>query len=151
MSIVWSELPIVWCDVTTCRLESTMTDEGTENKSNFCQYHGQLAESTAYTCFGGQTRHGKWILLNSDIDTNKRPRDDEKDEAVGNKRLAPICDQCGTKDLPGGSTACSVGDGCIACEDCVCPNCHQCKKIHCSCKGSDDEEDGSSSEDEEDE
>ncbi len=43
-------------------------------------------------------------------------------------------DKCKHYDnLPEGKTVCSFGRGCLACQDCVCPDCHLCKDEHCSC------------------
>jgi hypothetical protein len=55
------------------------------------------------------------------------------------------CENCGTKQLPENNTACGYGDNCMACEDCVCPDCYSCKFKHCSC---DSEEDNSEEESE---
>lgn len=59
-----------------------------------------------------------------------------------------MCDNCGSTKLPGGHSGCSLGalklnNGkfCSSCEDCVCPDCHCCKKFHCDCTDSDNIDD----------
>lgn len=42
------------------------------------------------------------------------------------------CEFCSNSSLSEGKTGCSYGRDCLACEDCVCPYCHQCEK-DCSC------------------
>ncbi len=50
------------------------------------------------------------------------------------------CQNCNSNKLPENSTACATGD-CLACENCVCPDCHRCKLKHCiGCEDSDYED-----------
>ena len=53
------------------------------------------------------------------------------------------CQRC--KGKFGEGSCCSLGNqGCVACWDCVCPDCHHCKDIHCHCDSDEEESDNSS-------
>lgn len=147
-----------WCSVTTCSEVATVFDEGTEHTNQFCDHHGDLAEATGYTCFSGQTKKGAWIEKRKREEPSgqwaplkgEEALEEEDVQAPFKRILAPVCFSCGTKELPGGATACSSADGdCMACEDCVCCYCNLCDVCGCACKESVESDGEEADEDEE--